>query len=238
LSNQARSHSGAPRPLSSTRTVERALDLLAEVCAEGSIALSECARRAGVPTSTALRLLRTLENIGFVARDSDGMFLAGRRLVQIGANAFGREQMITLARPALRRIVSATGESTYLSSLGPGETALYLDVVEGTHAIRHTSWVGKTVPLAASAVGAALRGEVGPGGYVALRSAVEPDVTAIAAPITRPGGIAGALSLVGPTYRIGDETMHAYGAILNDEAIALSAHFEGTPSNRTEVTRT
>src|SRR4051812_26617197 len=103
----------------STRTVDRALALLAEVCAEESISLSECARRAGLPPSTALRLLRTLESSGFVERDSDGWFGAGPRLIQLGASAIGRQTLIKLAEPALNRIVEATGESAYLSIAGP-----------------------------------------------------------------------------------------------------------------------
>src|SRR5476649_949176 len=70
---------------SSTRTVDRALGLLAVVCEQDAIMLSECARRAGLPTSTALRLLRTLEGSGFVARGPDASFRAGPRLVQLGA---------------------------------------------------------------------------------------------------------------------------------------------------------
>jgi DNA-binding IclR family transcriptional regulator len=212
----------------STRTVDRALGLLAVVCDEDPIMLSDCARRAGLPASTALRLLRTLEASGFVARGADGSFRAGPRLVQLGASALGRQALVALAEPALKRIVAATGESAYLSIAGPADTAIYIAMVEGTHAVRHTSWVGKAVPSADLAVGDALRGAVGPSGYVAQRDRVEPDVTAIVAPIRRPGGVAGALSLLGPTYRIDDDTMHAYGEIVSAEADALAAQLAST----------
>ena len=93
----------------STRTVERALALLAEVCAEESLTLSECARRVHLPTSTALRLLRTLESSGFVARSADGSFHAGIRVIQLGAAALGRQSLVRLAEPGLQRIVERTG---------------------------------------------------------------------------------------------------------------------------------
>ncbi len=109
-------------------------------------------------------------------------------------------------------------------------------MVEGTHAVRHTSWVGKAVPCADLAVGDALRGAVGPSGYVAQRDRVEPDVTAIVAPIRRPGGIAGALSLLGPTYRIDDNTMHAYGQIVSAEADALATQLDAPPRPTVEPT--
>jgi IclR family transcriptional regulator, acetate operon repressor len=215
---------------SSTRTVDRALGLLAVVCDEDAITLSECARRAGLPASTALRLLRTLETSGFVARSAaDGSFRAGPRLVQLGASALGRQALVGMAESALKRIVAATGESAYLSIAGPAETAIYIAMVEGTHAVRHTSWVGKAVPCADLAVGAALRGDVGGRGYVAERDRLEPDVTAIVAPVRRRGGVAAALSLLGPTYRIGDADMHTYGQIVATEAGELARQLDAPP---------
>jgi IclR family transcriptional regulator, acetate operon repressor len=210
----------AASTVGSTRTVDRALELLAEVCAEGSIGLSEVARRTSLPISTALRLLRTLESSGFVVRDQSGAYNAGARLIQLGAYALGRHSLVRLAQPAMRRIVGRTGESTYLAVLAPRETAIYIGMVEGTHAVRHTSWVGRSVPLANIAVGRALAG-ADRDGYVAERDQLEPDVTAIAAPIRWAGGIAGALNLLGPTYRVDEETMHAYGRIVAHEAEVL-----------------
>ena len=208
---------------SSTRTVERALALLSVVMTDSPISLTECARRTSLPTSTALRLLRTLETAAFVSRDAEGAFLVGPRMIQLGATAVGRHELIRLATPALDRIVAATGESAYLAVRGVGPTALYVAQAEGTHTIRHTSWVGRSVPTAGLAVGRVLGGDVPAEGYVAERDSLEPDVTAIVAPITYPGGIIGALSVLGPTYRIDDTTMHRYGATVAREGMRLSA---------------
>ncbi|MEN3301707.1 IclR family transcriptional regulator C-terminal domain-containing protein, partial [Pseudonocardia sp.] len=140
-----------------------------------------------------------------------------------GAQALGRQSLVTLAQPSLARIVEQTGESTYLVARGAGDTALYLAMAEGTHAIRHTSWVGRAIELADLAVGAALSGNVPPEGYIAQRDRLEPDVTAIAAPVRRPGGIAAALNLLGPSYRINDETTPTYGRIVSEEAAVIGA---------------
>ncbi len=192
--------------------------LLGEVCLDGSITLSECARRTGLAASTALRLLRTMEVAGFVSRSADGTFHPGTRVVQLGALALGRQSLVSRVQPSLQRIVASTGESAYLVIQGPSDTAVYLAMAEGTHAIRHTSWVGRAIDLEDFAVGRALRGEVSSDGYVSQRDRIEPDVTAIAAPIRWSGGIAGALNLLGPTYRIDEGTMHRYGAIVAAEA--------------------
>jgi urocanate hydratase len=208
---------------SSTRTVERALGLLAEVCAGPPISLTECARRVGLPASTALRLLRTLEGSGFVARDTGGAFRPGVRVIQLGAAALGRQSLVALAQPGLTRIVEQTGESTYLVVRGPRDTAVYLAMAEGTHAVRHTSWVGRAIELADLAVGAALAGDVPDVGYLAQRDRLEPDITAIAAPVRRPGGVAAALNLLGPTYRIDEKTTDVYGRIVAAEAARVGA---------------
>jgi urocanate hydratase len=207
----------------STRTVGRALDLLAAVCEAPPLSLTECARRAGLPASTALRLLRTLESSAFVVRDARGTYRPGPRTLQLGASALSRESLVGLAQPSLDRIVEQTGESTYLVIHGAGDTALYLAMAEGTHPIRHTSWVGRAIELADLAVGAALRGEVPASGYLAERDRLEPDITAIAAPIRRPGGVAAALNLLGPSYRIDEPTAHDYGRIVAGEAAAIGA---------------
>ena len=208
-------------PNGSTRTVERALALLGEVCLEGAMTLSECARRTRLAPSTALRLLRTMESAGFVSRSTNGTFHPGTRIVQLGALALGRQSLVALAQPSLQRIVASTGESTYLVISGPSDTAVYLAMVEGTHAIRHTSWVGRAIDLEDLAVGRALRGDVPASGYVCQRDRIEPDVTAIAAPIRWPAGVVGALNLLGPTYRIDEQAMHRFGAIVAAEAAQI-----------------
>ena len=218
----------APQAASQTRTVERALDLLALVCDGGGRSLSECARQSQLPASTALRLLRTLEVRGFVRRDADGTFNPGIRVLQVGALALGRQSLVRLGTPGLLRIVESTGESAYLSMRGTGDTAVYVAVAEGTRAVRHTSWVGRSMAMEGLAVGAVLSGRTPPCGYVAQRDLHEPDVTAVVAPVTWPGGVAGAVSLLGPTYRISDATMEEYGRIVSAEARRVSEQFGET----------
>src|SRR6185437_14842589 len=70
-----------------TRTVERALALLASVCDRGGANLADTARDCELAPSTALRLLRTLETSGFVRKDGSGMYRPGSRIIQLGAQA-------------------------------------------------------------------------------------------------------------------------------------------------------
>src|SRR3954452_20054655 len=222
-----RDHLGTSGP---TRTVDRALELLALVCDGEALSLAECSRRSQLPASTALRLLRTLEVRGFVRRDPGGSFIPGARVLQVGARALSRQSLVRLSRPGLLRIVGSTGESAYLSMRGPGNTAVYVAVAEGTRPVRHTSWVGRSVPTDGLAVGVVLDGRTPPCGYVAQRDRAEPDVTAVVAPVTWRGGVAGAISLLGRTYRISDQTMEEFGRIVGTEARLVSAQLGDGPN--------
>ena len=97
---------------------------------------------------------------------------------------------------------------------GHGATALYIGIVEGTHSVRHASWVGRTVPLNKSAAGRALRGRVPDAGYVVVERGVEADVTAIASPVYSQARIVAAMSLVIPSYRLTKSQTAEYGRML------------------------
>lgn len=209
---------------SSTRTVERALALLATICERGGANLADTARECDLPPSTALRLLRTLEATGFVSREEPGgTYRPGARLIQLGAQALSSASLIDLARPAMEQLVADSGESVYLSVEGHADTALYIAIMEGTHSVRHTSWVGRTVPLARSAAGRALRGDVPESGFVVVERGVEPDVTAIAAPVRSEARIVAAMSVVVPSYRLTKKQTVAYGRMLARSAGVVSA---------------
>jgi IclR family acetate operon transcriptional repressor len=203
---------------SSTRTVDRALVLLGIVCDRGYVSLADAARDAELSASTALRLLRTLEAQEFIRRDPDNRYTPGARLVQLGALALANESLVSLARDAMSRMVEATGESCYLSVPGASGTALYIAIVEGTHSVRHASWVGRTIPLHGSAAGAVLSGETDASGFVVVRQGVEDDVTAIAVPVMVGTRVIAALSSVIPSYRLRDEQVAHIGELLRVEA--------------------
>jgi IclR family acetate operon transcriptional repressor len=218
----------------STRTVERALALLATICDRGRANLADSARECDLAPSTALRLLRTLETSGFVTKEELGTYRPGSRIIQLGAQALSNESLIDLARPAMEQLVEDTGESAYLSVEGHRGTALYISIVEGTHSVRHASWVGRTVPLDRSAAGHALRGRTPETGYVVVERGVEADVTAIACPVYSQARIVAAVSLVVPTYRLAADDAAQFGRLLSSATAGISAQLSGPKSRPPE----
>jgi DNA-binding IclR family transcriptional regulator len=106
---------------------------------------------------------------------------------------------------------------------GHAATALYIGIVEGTHSVRHASWVGRTVPLNKSAAGRALRGRVPDVGYVVVERGVEADVTAIASPVYSQARIVAAMSLVIPSYRLTKSQIVECGRLLTVATGEVSA---------------
>lgn len=219
----------------STRTVERALALLAVVCDRQRVTLADSARAAELAPSTALRLLRTLESSGFVRKDESGAYRPGSRILQLGTLALSNESLVAFCHREMLQLVEETGESVYLSVEGHLDTALYISIVEGTHSVRHASWVGRTIPLQRSAAGRVLLGDVPVEGYVVVERGIEPDVTAIAAPIQSGARIVAAMSLVIPSYRITELHVARYGRSLAAAASRLSAGLAmGSTSHKQE----
>jgi DNA-binding IclR family transcriptional regulator len=207
--------------LAPTRAVDRALGLLSATV-DAPSTLTELARGAELAPSTASRLLGALQRRGLVRRGEDGRFRSGPELVRLAAATLRAEPAYVLADPHLAALTQATGETANLGVAG-ADGVVYLRQSASPRTVRAESWVGRTVPLQGTAIGAAVRGEVGAGGFVVAAAAVEPDVTAIAAPFRdHRGEIAGALSVTAPTYRTSDDDAAAYGRAVVQHANELS----------------
>lgn len=208
---------------SSVRAVQRALDVL-DCFSDGraKVTLSEAARLTGLPISTVSRLLATLESAGFVRRSTFG-YACGTRLMQIGLNALQNLSTYEIAEPHLVGLTEMTGESSYLGIPGDDGRVIYVRQSLSPKSIRHSAWLGRTVPVQGTAIGAAISGNVGKFGFVATRQTLEPDVTAIAAPVRgSDGSIVAAVNLTGPTYRIEDDDIHRFGLAVVAAATAIS----------------
>lgn len=215
---------------STVRAVDRAFELLGCFDAEHkTLTLSEAARAVDLPVSTVSRLLGTLETNEFVRRLPDGRYMPGGRLLRIGVIALHSFDLYDPSAVHLERIAKATGETANLGIPVPGNQVLYLRQVLSQHPVHHGSWIGRAVPMADTAIGAAINGLVDQAGYATTRATLEPDVTALAAPVHGADGqIVAALSVTGPTYRMDELTVRRAGRTLVQEAREMSSHL-GAP---------
>jgi urocanate hydratase len=209
----------------STRTVDRAFDLLSAVTdnARPGASLSELARTTELSPATASRLLATLAKRGLVRRDEQGLYRPGLGLMQMAAVVLRGEPLYELAGGHLVELAAASSETANLGVAVDDDRALYLRQVAGDQRVQTATWAGRTIPRAGTAMGAALAGSVGAGGYAVSRGSLEPDITSIAAPVRDyDGAIVAVLSILAPSYRTSDADVERYGELLVEHAAALS----------------
>lgn len=121
-----------------------------------SWSLTEIAGHLGLNKATAFRILHTLQESGYLAKDEDsGRFRLGMRFYSLGKSAVRHEQLKWQALPPLMHLAEATGETVYVGILYEGD-AVCVQIVDGTELVRMHSFVGKRSPAHASALGKVL----------------------------------------------------------------------------------
>ncbi len=140
------------------QSLSRALALLNRIAEapDGRVTLTELAQQVGLASSTAHRLLTTLEQERYVRFDPDGRTWSVGVQAFIAGCAFTRTRsLVGLARAPMRRLMEACGETVNLAVEDEGE-AVYLAQVECRQMMRAFARPGSRVPLHCSGVGKAI----------------------------------------------------------------------------------
>ncbi|MDE2333307.1 MAG: IclR family transcriptional regulator [Rhodospirillales bacterium] len=147
-----------PYLLESLRKGLAAIDAFAR---RGSWSLAELTLELGQTKPTVFRILHTLEEAGFVRRQSDGRYLPGPRLQQLGAATARQETLRWQALGPLQDLAASTGETAHVSILHEGESVC-VQAAEGPRMLRMRALVGRRTPVHASALGKALLAQLSP----------------------------------------------------------------------------
>lgn len=124
--------------------------------ARTEVGVVEAAELLDRPKSTTSRWLSSMAAAGFLERDADsGRYRISMRLAAFGEVARRSMALQRIARPFLERLAKGTGETANLAVM-TGPEAVNVDVVESPRPITHVGWVGRRLPLHASAAGKAL----------------------------------------------------------------------------------
>jgi DNA-binding IclR family transcriptional regulator len=119
------------------------------------LSLSEIAARAGLPLTTAHRLLGELVAWGALTRRSDGRYEVGRRLWELGLLAPVQLELRQVAAPFLLDVHTATRDTVHLA-VREELSALYVERISGRESVPVVSQVGTRLPLHATGVGKVL----------------------------------------------------------------------------------
>ncbi|GAA3437556.1 IclR family transcriptional regulator [Kutzneria kofuensis] len=136
--------------------VGRALQLLDAFSPDHrELSLSELARRASMPLSTAHRLVHELCAWGAVERGGDGLYRIGLRLWEIGSLAPRGAGLREVALPFLEDLSRSTGENAQLA-VREGMELVFVERIAGSRAVPVLTRVGGRFALTATGVGLVL----------------------------------------------------------------------------------
>lgn len=157
------------------KSLDRALDVLARLGDLEEATLSELASDLNQSAATLYRVLTTYQSHGFTEFDE------ARQVWSVGAGAFltgakflRRTSLVERARPHLRALMEATGETANLG-VAKDHDVLFLSQSETHHAIRAFFPPGTLSPMHASGIGKALLAQWSQTRIAAMVSARTPE---------------------------------------------------------------
>jgi DNA-binding IclR family transcriptional regulator len=221
--------------------LERAVDLLHVLGAEPEdLTVAELAGRAGMPTSTAYRLVSELEQHGLVQRGADSRVALGTRLVALGRSAEAglNDRLVAPAAAVMSELCRQVGETVILTAPCALE-AIVLHVVETEiHSVRLSYAVYRRGPMHRGASAKILAAYLEPDdrrrllevaaepelarqldqirrdGFVVTRGELDEGAIGVAAPVLdRRRRLLAGLSIAGPAHRISDDIPGAAAAV-------------------------
>jgi IclR family acetate operon transcriptional repressor len=138
------------------QSLDRAIALLAALAQSDGMTLTELAARAGLPMSTAFRILGTLQRRGLAECDTGTQaWSIGVETFRIGSAFLRRRKLVDRARDAMQALVAQCGETANLA-VAEEDGVVFVSQVEthetiraffrpGTRALFHASGIGKAI---------------------------------------------------------------------------------------------
>jgi DNA-binding IclR family transcriptional regulator len=150
--------------VSAATNVLRLLEGLGQL---GSISLSQAAEAARVPSSTAYRLLVTMEALGFVQRIGKRGYRVGPAALRLARELEAQSDLLTASQDIARDLGRLAGESVRLALLGDGALTMVYGL-DGTDEVWADRRDQMTINVHASAMGKAVAAYLDPTRLAAL----------------------------------------------------------------------
>lgn len=148
------------KPATSVKALERALVLLRTLSEADSMSLTDLSQRAGIPASTAHRLLVTLQNFGYLEfNEETQLWMIGVEAFRIGGSFSRRIRVVEAGRPMLRALMDETGETANMAIADDGDV-VFVSQVETHEPIRAFHRPGTRAHMHASGIGKALMADL------------------------------------------------------------------------------
>ena len=233
---------------------ERAAALVAAVLTRSPRPIAELGAELSLSEDELTASLAVLSQHQLIVVDDRTATLSpGRVALRFARSGKGRDDLIELAQPRLRRLADETGETANLIVMRPGGTEAIAQA-DGQHLLGVTNWIGRPLGLHCTAAGkvflayeatrlpagalhartsatitdrAALQDElerVLARGYAVLVDELEPGLSAVAAPVReRDGDVVAVLCVSGASLRLPRQRLELLGRLCVEQAERLSA---------------
>ncbi|HWF25001.1 MAG TPA: IclR family transcriptional regulator [Solirubrobacteraceae bacterium] len=232
-------------------TAARAAHVLAAVLERSPRTVTELAEVVGLLAVDVAPLVAGLQSRDLVAWDAEGV-RPGPAALRFARSGIGREDLVELAQPSMRRLATESGETANLILPCPAGTEAIAQV-DGRHLLGATNWIGRELGLHTTAAGKVFlafgaaelpEGELEPvtpatitdrerlrreleavrdQGYATIVDELEPGLSAVAAPVRdRGGAVIAALTASGASLRLAPQRLRLLGRVCLEQAHALS----------------
>jgi len=199
-----------------------------------ALALAEVTRRTGLVKSTVLRMAVSLEETGFLLRDTQGNYRLGPEIPRLNLIYHEAMRVEHFVIPVLKELVEQTGETASIY-VRHGSYRLCEYRVNSPHQLGVHKQPGEVRPMDDASSAIILRG-YGDNGYhdqpinlpLYTAGASDPFASSVAMPVYRDAGqLLGALVLAGPCNRLTEEAAEQYSDAMRSAALRLSRQLGG-----------
>lgn len=139
------------------KSLEKGLNLLLLLSRqEGALSLERITRLSGLNKTTCFRLLKTMQDMGFVDQEPGSkLYRLGPRNISLGAAALQGLSLRSLALPFMQRLRELTQETVNLSVLD-GTEVVFIERLEAKHIISTHHRIGDRLPAHCACMGKAI----------------------------------------------------------------------------------
>jgi IclR family acetate operon transcriptional repressor len=135
--------------------IERMMRVLQAFGQRSEVSLKDLTQRSGMVKSSVFRILYTLEKLGYVSKNENGLYSIRAKFFALMSPAHPTADLIEIAHPLMRGVVDRFKETVNLGVID-GNEVLYIHVVESPLMLRLAAHAGIRSALHSSALGKCL----------------------------------------------------------------------------------
>lgn len=127
-------------------TVIKTMEILNNFKEIDQMSLSEMMNLTGIPRTTLIRMITSLEEMGFLQKNADGKYMLGLSFLRFGQLVAERIDIRRIAYPVMKNLQVEADEAVNLVIVD-GNEALYIDKIDTSQPVKVYTAIGRRAPL-------------------------------------------------------------------------------------------